>query len=134
MNGIYNTLTKTFNMLGIVGFKNYRLSCIIGVYPYERKHPQELSIDVCYEIDFALITLSDDLSKAVCYASLAEFCSQVAQEGAYQMLETLAHELVLKLADKFSLHWVKVMIRKEKAISLASCAFVELEYGNRLST
>ena len=115
-------------MLGIVGFENHRINCVIGINAEERLEEQEIWVDVQAEIDFSQVALTDDLSQAVCYATMADFCTQLAQKGKYQMLETLAYELVQQLARRFKLSWIKVVIKKPKALPTAEFAFVELEY------
>ncbi len=118
-------------MFGIVGFEDHRIRCIIGVNPDERQNEQEILVDVQFEADFGSVARTDDLSGTACYASVADFCTQVAQKGKYQMLETLACELVRQLANRFQLSWIKVMIKKPSAIATASYAFAKLEYGTQ---
>lgn len=118
-------------MFGLIGFENHRIRCIIGLNPHERLEEQEISIDLKIEVDFSQVALKDDLSLAICYESLANFCTELAQKGQYKMLETLAYELIRQLADRYKTSWIKVFIKKPSAIPTASFALVELEYGTR---
>lgn len=118
-------------MNGIVGFENHRINCIIGVHPEERTHSQDILIDLKIETNFSMITAEDNLTNAICYATLAEECTQVAQKGRYHMLETLAYELIKHLKKKFHLPWIWISIKKPSAVPSASFAFVELEEGKR---
>lgn len=118
-------------MNGIVGFENHRVKCIIGINPEERLKEQELLIDLQVEANFSQIAAQDDLTNATCYATIASDCSQIAQQGHYQMLETLAYQLLHQLKEKYQLHWIKIKIKKPSAIPTAAFAFVELEEGVR---
>ena len=118
--------------MGIIGFEGQQVKCIIGIHPRERSQEQNIFIDLQTMIDFESVAKTDNLENAVCYATLAEFCSEFARKGQFKMLETLAQELVYNLVDKFQLPWVKVTIKKPEALPTASFAFVSLEYGNRM--
>ncbi len=118
---------------GIVGFEDLLVRCIIGINPEERVMEQEILINLQVESDLSLVASADDLSNAICYASLAAFCTEQARKGQYHMVETLAYELVQKLKEHFQLSWVRVVIKKPSAILTASFAFVELEYGKKVS-
>lgn len=116
-------------MFGMIGFENHRILCIIGVNEHERLQEQEILLDLQLKTDLERVAATDDLSQALCYAEIADFCTQVAQQGKYHMLETLAVELVHQLAKQFQLSWIKVVIKKPSALATASFAFVTLEYS-----
>lgn len=118
-------------IIGTIGFENHRIRCIIGIHPPERIEEQELLLDLQTQWDFSSVAARDDLSHALCYAELADFCTEFAQKGKYQMLETLACDLSRKLREHFKLFWIKVTIKKPGALPTASFAFVELEYGTK---
>lgn len=118
-------------MFGVFGFENLLVTCIIGINPEERLAEQVLLINLQAEEDFKAVADTDDLSHAVDYAVVANFCSELAREGKYQMLETLAYDLNFQLKKHFKFNWVKVMIKKPSAIPAAEYAFVELESGKR---
>lgn len=118
-------------MKGTIGFKDHCINCLIGVNPEERVKLQQIFISLETEVDFAAIAQADVLDRSVCYATLADFCSSIAIQGEFQMLESLAYELVHALRKKYELDWVKVHIKKPGAIPTASYAYVELEYGDK---
>lgn len=118
-------------MLGIIGFENHRISCIIGVNPQERLHEQEILISLQMEVDIQRACYSDEVVNTICYAEAAGLCTEIAQKGRFHLLEKLAYELVTQLTSLYELSWIKVKIRKPSAIPTASCAFVELEKGKR---
>lgn len=118
-------------MFGIVGFENLRIHCIIGDIPQERTVEQDILVDVQMEADFSRAASTDDISDAICYATVANFCVELAQKGKFHLLETLAFELVQQLTAKFKLSWIKVVIKKPSAIPEASFAFVELKHGKK---
>ena len=118
-------------MKGSIGFKDHRIHCIIGVNPEERVKQQEIFMSLETQVDFATIAQEDVLDRSVCYATLADFCSDIAIRGEFHMLETLAYETIHALRKKYELDWVKVNIKKPGAIPTASYAYVESEYGDK---
>lgn len=116
-------------MFGKLGFENLRIHCIVGVNAEERIKEQEILVDISIKADFQKVALTDNLTHAICYAKVADSCSEIAKKGQFHMLETLAFELVQQLTDLYRLSWIKVVIKKPSAISSASYAFVEYERG-----
>lgn len=114
---------------GIVGFEDHLIRCIIGINPDERLVEQEILVSLQMKTDFTRVAKTDDLSNAICYASVAALCTEIAQKGKYQMLETLACQLVKQLTESFTPSWIRVVIKKPSALLTASYAFVELEHG-----
>lgn len=118
-------------MFGIIGFENLLIHCIIGINPEERLVEQMLLLNLQAEENFTPVAKTDDLTNAVSYVELANLCTEIAQKGKYNMLETLANDLVRQLKTRFKLSWIKILIKKPDAIKTAELAFVELEYGKR---
>jgi 7,8-dihydroneopterin aldolase/epimerase/oxygenase len=119
-------------MFGIIGFQDLKVNCIIGINPEERLQEQEIFIDLQVESDFSKVSITDDLSEAINYVTLSEFCADFAITGKYNMIESLAHDLLQRLQYKFHLAWIKIIIKKPKALKNASFSFVELEHGRRI--
>lgn len=118
-------------MQGIIGFEDLLIRCIIGINPDERLVEQEILLNLQYKVDVSLVAKTDDLSQAINYSSVAEFCIQFAKKNQYKMLETLAVELTQKLAEQFKLSWIKILIKKPSALPYASFAYVEFEYDTK---
>lgn len=114
---------------GTIGFEQFKIQCIIGVYGHERQQPQEICVDLSVEVDFASAAASDVLADALNYVQLAELCESMAVEGRYQLLEAYAAAVLDKLVAAYPIRRAKMRVRKAKAIVAAKCAFVELERG-----
>ena len=53
------------------------------------------------EVDVLSIVSTDTLENALCYDTLSQDCIQIAQAGQYQMIETLAYQLIQQLKLKY---------------------------------
>lgn len=109
-----------------IGFDNLRVNAIIGVLEEERHCEQEILVDLRASVDFSLGALSDSIKDAVDYTRLAGVCEEVACEGKFQLLESLAVGIATELVDSFPIGEVWLKIKKPAAIESADYAFVEL--------
>lgn len=113
--------------LGIIGFENYKIDCIIGVHEEERAALQTIYIDLKVQHDFTMAAKSDDFKKTICYEKLANLCKNLACTKKYHLLETYAYDLITTLTNEYKIKWAYVKIKKPSAILSADYAIVELE-------
>lgn len=116
-------------MIGVVGFENLEIECIIGVHAEERSNSQKIYVDFKGEADFSLSAVTDDLQHALDYFSVAQVCSQVAQKGKYFLLEKCANDILQELVRHFGITWGWIKIKKNHPFPAVEWTFVELEYG-----
>jgi dihydroneopterin aldolase len=112
---------------GAIGFEGLTISCIIGILPQERTTLQDLVVDLKVCFDTSPEALNDDSSPRIDYTVLAEICVREAQNGRYQLIETLAARILNLVAAKFDLKWAWIRLRKPGAIAGATAAVLELE-------
>ena len=95
-----------------IGFFELQVTCIIGLNDAERINKQLILIDLEIETkDF------------IDYTALADLCKQIAIEGQFLLLETLAEEIMQQLRTKWS-GSLSLTIKKPAAIPGAAYAFV----------
>lgn len=126
---LYSTIQqrKLQTSLGILGIRQHRISCLIGVYPEERQSEQLLIIDAKIKVDLSRCLASDQVKDTIDYVAIANVCTELAQKRHYFLLETLASDILEECLSRFQALWAWVCIQKPSAISSAACAFVELE-------
>jgi dihydroneopterin aldolase len=108
-----------------VGIKDLKVCCIIGCLPEERKTPQTILMDITMRL---LLPTVDSISETVDYTVLATLAEEIATQGKYALLETLAHALITGLAKKYpQIQKLSLLIKKERALENAAYTFVELE-------
>jgi dihydroneopterin aldolase len=100
----------------LIGFSDLRVVCLVGVYPEEKRTPQEL-----------LISVSVRPLEYVDYAEMAKECQKVVAAGHHELIETKAELVAAALKERFEVSWIKVKIEKPGALKNARCAFVEIE-------
>lgn len=112
---------------GMIGFENYKIDCIIGVYEEERRVLQTIYVDLKVSLDFTEAAKSDNLEKTICYEELANLCKHLAETKKYRLLETYAYDLITTLTNEYNVNYASVKLKKPAAILSADYAIVELE-------
>ena len=99
---------------------------IIGILPHERETPQPLRIDLVLEVDsFQEAAASERIDRTVDYAAVSRRVTEIAREGRFQLVETLAEVTCTALLDEFAIR--RVTLRAMKPHALAEAAGVGVE-------
>jgi len=108
----------------VVGFKNLKIHCVIGVNEEERRQEQDIFVELRVVLHHA--PRQDDVSTTIDYTALSNICKKVAKKHHYHLLESLAKKILEEIFNCFLLEegWIK--IKKPKAIAGADYAFVEM--------
>ncbi|MBL7686004.1 MAG: dihydroneopterin aldolase [Deltaproteobacteria bacterium] len=93
-----------------IRIKNLKLKTKIGVYPEERKKPQEIILQIKIELMDDRAGQSDDLSDTLDYDELCQKISLEVEKSEFFLLEKLAsHLLDLILENEKTLRaWVEI--------------------------
>ena len=78
----------------------------IGVPADERRKPQELRINVRYQIGASFKKLGDRFDATVDYSAVAKEVENVASESEYRLVETLVAEIADHLIKRFPMRGV----------------------------
>ncbi|MCD4823642.1 MAG: dihydroneopterin aldolase [Phycisphaerae bacterium] len=85
----------------IIRIKNLRLRTIVGVHEFEQRQLRDILVNVELEFDGSAAARTDDLTKAIDYADLADRLTKHAAASRCSLLERLANEMLeIILADK----------------------------------
>ena len=114
-------------MEGIIGFKNHKINCIIGVYPQERTKHQEILVDLSVVAQFG----GDKLGETVDYEKLSQVCTELAQKNQYQLIETFGADVLKEISNNFPIQSATIRVKKPEALASADYTFVELKWAGR---
>lgn len=113
--------------MGIIGFEQLKIQCIVGANDAERVQHQEIVIDVKVKTDFTSSVTSDSINDTICYSELADLCQKIAITKRSHLLETLASAMLDAILKMPHIEWAWIRIKKPSALPEAAFAFVELE-------
>lgn len=118
-------------MIASIGFDDYCISCIIGVYPEERIREQNIFVDLRVGHEITACIQEDDVSKTLCYVELATLCEQLAKRRKFKLLETFAAETIDQILKTYGQRYVWIRLRKPNALPSASATVVEVTWDGR---
>lgn len=119
VNGRSLTALPTFNENGRMDARlvveRLEFQGHVGVTPDEREQTQPIGVDV--ELDyppgsFDAAAATEDLSRTVDYARVAQRLVEVGTSRAYHLMETLAESLIGMLFSEFPVSGVRLWVRK----------------------
>ena len=96
----------------ILGLHRLTLQAIIGFYPEEKAKKQRVEISFRYEVDKPA---KDDVKESVCYAELSKEITALVNASSYNLLETLADEIMNILWKPKKIKWAEVTVAKPDA-------------------
>lgn len=115
-------MADRIELTGLVAYGHH------GVLPHETEHGQSFTVDLTCWLDTAEAAATDDLTKTVNYAELAQLAHDAVTGEPRQLIETVAAEIADEALARYDvLHAVEVTIHKPHApipLSFADVAVV----------
>jgi len=102
------------------------VSCIIGVHDWERRSAQQLLISITLSTSVQSAAATDSLENTVDYVAACELVQQIACDGRFRLIETLAETLAQALLALNHVDSVGVEVLKPGAIRNARSVGVRI--------
>lgn len=102
------------------------ISCVIGIFDWERKIRQKIVIDLEFPCDARKAAKRDSIKDTVDYKSIAKRTASFVSESTFFLIETLAEELAQLLIREFRLAEIRVRVAKPGAIRGAKSVGIEI--------
>ena len=93
-----------------------RVDAIVGIWDWERKIRQVVSIDLEMGADIRKAAASDSVEDTLNYKNVAKRVQQFVADSEFQLVETLAEKIAEIVLTEFDVPWVDVRINKPGAI------------------
>ena len=93
-----------------------RVDAIVGIWDWERKIRQVVSIDLEMGADIRKAAASDSVEDTPNYKNVAKRVQQFVADSEFQLVETLAEKIAEIVLTEFDVPWVEVRINKPGAI------------------
>ena len=110
--------------------RDLRVETIVGVWDWERKIRQTVSIDLDMAADIRRAAASDSLDDTLNYKLVAKRVQQFVAESSFQLVETLAENIAEVVLNDFDVPWVEVRVNKPGAIRGARDVGVKIRREN----
>jgi len=93
-----------------------RVETIVGIWDWERKIRQTVSIDLEMGADIRRAAASDSIDDTLDYKLIAKRVQQFVSDSSFQLVETLAEKIAEVVLSDFDVPWIEVRVNKPGAI------------------
>ena len=114
----------------IVFINDLRIETIIGIYDWERKVKQTISLDLEMGTDIRKSAETDAIEDTLNYKAVAKRLISFVGESEYQLVETLAEKVAEIVLQEFNVPRVKLTLRKPGAVRGSRDVGVVIERGS----
>ncbi|MFW6322276.1 MAG: dihydroneopterin aldolase [Guyparkeria sp.] len=100
---------------------------VIGILPHEREAAQPLRVDLVLDVDsVSPAARADHIDRTVDYAAVSRRVIEIACEGRFQLVETLAERVCAALLAEFPVRRVTFRVLKPEALAEAAGVGVQI--------
>jgi dihydroneopterin aldolase len=115
--------------MDIVFINDLRIETIIGIYDWERKVKQTISLDLQMGADIRRAAATDAIDDTLNYKAVAKRLIAFVGASEYQLVETLAEKIAEIVLSEFAVPWLKLTVHKPGAVRGSRDVGVIIERG-----
>lgn len=117
--------------MDIVYVRDLRIDTVIGIFDWERKIRQTVSLDLEMAWDIAAAAASDDIAHALDYKAVSKRVIDLVEQSQFELVETLAETVAATIRSEFSVPWIRLRLSKPGALRGAKDVGLVIERGER---
>ncbi|HEU4616728.1 MAG TPA: dihydroneopterin aldolase [Gammaproteobacteria bacterium] len=99
-----------------VFLRGLKVETVIGIWDWERRIKQTVSVDLEMAADVRRAAESDAIGSALNYKDVAKRLIQFIEGSSFQLVESLAEALAKIVVTEFGVPWVSVSVAKPGAV------------------
>ena len=115
------------NQVDKVFIEELKVVARIGVWEWERRITQNLTIDIEFAADIQKAAQSDDLLDALSYKEIAQRVASYVKKSEHRLIETVAQGIADMILDEFPTTWCRITVKKPKAVENSRNVGVTIE-------
>jgi dihydroneopterin aldolase len=93
-----------------------KVETIIGIWGWERKIRQIVSIDLEMGADIRRAAETDSINDTLNYKAISKRVQQFVADSEFQLVETMAEKIAELVLQEFKVPWIQVRVSKPGAI------------------
>lgn len=117
--------------MDIVYIRDLRIDTIIGIFEWERKVRQTISIDLEMATDIRKAAETDDIQYALNYKDVSKRLIVLIEGSEFELVETMAETAAKIVREEFNVPWLKMRLSKPGAIRGARDVGLIIERGEK---
>ncbi len=118
-------------MMDIVFIRDLQVETTIGIFDWERKIKQKVSIDLEMATDISKAAASDNIDYALDYKMVGKRIIQFVEQSQYLLVETLCEKIATLVMSEFSIPWLRLKVSKPGALRGSKDVGVIIERGKK---
>jgi dihydroneopterin aldolase len=118
-------------LMDIVFIRDLQIETVIGIYDWERKVKQIISLDIDMATDIQKAASSDNIEDTLSYKTVAKRLIAFVEESEYELVEALAEKICEIIREEFGVPWVRLTLNKPGAVRGSKSVGVMIERGQR---
>jgi len=117
--------------MDIIFLRDLRIDTVVGIWDWERRIRQTVSIDLEMAADIARAAATDSIDDTLNYKRVAKRLIAYVEASEFQLVETMAERIAEIILGEFEVPWVRVTVNKPGAIRGSRDVGVRIERGAR---
>lgn len=117
--------------MDIVYIRDLKIETVIGIFEWERRIRQTVSIDLEMAADIRRAADSDHIDDALDYKAVAKRLIAFVGGSDFQLVETLAEKVAGIVLTEFQVPWLRLRLSKPGAVRGSQDVGVIIERGTR---
>lgn len=115
--------------MDIVYIRDLKVDTVIGIFDWERRIRQTVSIDLEMACDISRAAASDNIADALDYKAVAKRLISFIETSEFLLVETLAEKVAAIVREEFGVPWLRLRLSKPGAVRGAQDVGVIIERG-----
>jgi dihydroneopterin aldolase len=111
--------------------RDLRIRTIVGIWEWERRMPQIVSIDLDMATDIRRAAGTDQIGDTLDYKAVTRRIKAFVAESRFNLIETMAEQVAAIILAEFAVPWVRVAVHKPWAIRGSRDVGLVIERGAR---
>ncbi len=103
--------------MDIVYIKDLRIDAVIGIYDWEQRIHQQISVNLEMGWDNRKAAASDDIKDTLNYKAAAQIVKDLVKKSEHELVEALAENIAKQLLEEMNIPWIKVSLGKPMAVT-----------------
>ena len=118
-------------IMDIVFIRDLKIETVIGIYDWERKIKQQISLDVDMATDIKRAASSDNIEDTLNYKEVAKRLINFVETSEFELVEALAEQICNIILNEFDVPWVRLTLNKPGAVSGSRSVGVRIERSKK---
>ena len=109
-------IKRANKMKDIIYIKDLRVETIIGIFDWERKVKQEVSIDMEFPFDCKKAAATDSIDNTIDYKAICKGVIKFVENSSFQLQESLAEGIAALVKEEYNVESIKLRVSKPGAL------------------